>query len=347
MIGANATPNGVGTNDVFRGGGSVSSMREILDRARHLAGVESAAIASPGPLSGGMVGTTMSLVEPGTSQRDLGTIHTVLVTPGYFATMRTPLLRGRDFSRADSAGAPPAAIVNQRLASLAWPGRDPIGKHFDGMSKGTEVIAISANSRDQEVHQEAAPTVYLAFDQHDWPDGWLELRSSAPLAAIESAVRRIVKSAAPGYQVERASTLELIRDNQLHLERLLAFLSSLFGALGTALALIGIYGLIAYSVKRRTREIGIRISVGAQRRNVLWLFVREAFLLVAAGMSLGLPLALLLARFAGKLLYQVPTSDPLGIAATVTLLGLGGLGASLVPARGATRVNPVEALRYD
>jgi len=271
----------------------------------------------------------------------------VLATPGFLATLRIPLLRGRDFSRADGPGAPSVAIVNQRLASLAWPGEDPIGKHFDGWSKGIEVIGVTANSRDHEVRKEVEPTAYLAFDQHATIGGSLELRCNAPLPAIESAVRQIVKSAAPGYQVDRASSMELMRDNQIHLERLLAFLSSLFGALGTTLALIGIYGLIAYSVKRRTREIGIRVSIGAKNRDILWLFVREAFLLVAAGMLLGLPLALLLARFAGKMLYQVPASDPVGIAVTIALLGLGGLVASLLPARGATRVSPVEALRYD
>ena len=348
QIGVNEMPRGVGVNGVPHDGKPAASpMGEILDRARQLPGVEAAAIASPGPLSGMMVGIAVSRVEGGAAKRDLGTIHTMLVTPGYFTTMRARLIRGRDFSRADRAGAPPVAIVNQRFAALAWPGVDPIGKHFDGMSKGTEVIGISANSRDRDVHQETAPTVYLAYDQHDWPGGSVALRCAAPLGAIESGVRRIVKSAAPGYQVDRVASLELVRDNQLHLERLLAFLSSLFGALGVALALIGIYGLIAYSVKRRTREIGIRISIGAQRWSVLWLFAREAALLVAAGMLLGLPLALLLARFAGKLLYRVPTSDPIGIAATVALLGLGGLAASLLPARGATRVSPVEALRYD
>jgi ABC-type antimicrobial peptide transport system permease subunit len=141
--------------------------------------------------------------------------------------------------------------------------------------------------------------------------------------------------------------MELMRDNQISQERLLAFLSSLFGALGTTLALVGIYGLIAYSVMRRTREIGIRVSVGAQARDVVWLFLREASLLLTAGVAAGLPLALLLARFVGKLLYRVPTLDAASVAATIALIVLGGAAASLIPARRAARVDPLTALRSE
>ena len=139
----------------------------------------------------------------------------------------------------------------------------------------------------------------------------------------------------------------MMRDGLIAQDRLLAFLSSLFGVLGTALALVGIYGLISYSVTRRTREIGIRMSVGAQRGDVLWLFVREGVVLIICGTLIGLPLALDLARFLQKMLYEVPAYDPAAIAATLALLAMGGLIASLIPAGRATRVNPLEALRYD
>jgi len=330
--------------------GSLASpqLREVLDRTRHLPGVEAAALSYPGALSGGMLGDDITLTDAAGGQRDLEGIHFVKASPWFFAALRMTLLRGRDFSPADGPGAPMVAVVNQRLASLAWPGQDPIGKHFDGWgATHVEVIGVLANSRDQHVRAKAEPTIYLAFDQQRSRGGSLELRCTAPLAAIESAVRQIVKASAPGYEVSSATSMELLRDNQIHQERLLAFLSSLFGALGTALALVGIYGLIAYSVKRRTREIGIRISIGAQKGDVLWLFLRESSVLLAAGLLLGLPLALVLARFVGKLLYDVPTVDPVGMAATAGLLALGGLTASVLPARAATRLNPIEALRED
>jgi hypothetical protein len=271
-----------------------------------------------------------------------------MASPDFFGTMRVRLVRGRDFSKADGPGAPFVAIVNQRLAAMAWPGQNPVGRHLDAWNrKGVEVIGVIADSRDREVHERSEPTVYLAFDQQQTMGGALELRCRGPLPPIESAVRQIVKSAAPVYEVSHASSMELLRENQISQERLLAFLSSLFGALGTTLALVGIYGLIAYSVMRRTREVGIRISVGAQSTDVLWLFLREASLLLVAGMLVGLPLALLLARFVGKLLYQVPTLDPVSMAATVVLLAIGGVAASLLPARRAARVDPLTALRSE
>jgi hypothetical protein len=262
--------------------------------------------------------------------------------------MRLRLLRGRDFSKADGPGAPPVAIVNQGMASMAWPGQDPVGRHMDGWSfKGIEVIGVIADSHNRNIREKPDPTVYLAYDQQKTMGGGLEIRCRGAMPPIESAVRQIVKSSAPGYEVSRASSMEMMRDNQISQERLLAFLSSLFGALGTTLALVGIYGLIAYSVTRRTREIGIRISVGAQSRDVLWLFLREAALLVTAGTLVGLPLALLLARFVGKLLYQVPTLDGASVSATIGLIALGGVAASLIPARRATSVDPLAALRTE
>jgi predicted permease len=323
-----------------------SSGNEVLDRVRHLPGVESAAIGAPGILSGMMMGGTFKVTDGGNGGREVNS-NVVIASPDFFATMRLRLLRGRDFSRTDGPGAPPVAVVNQRMAAMAWQGQNPIGKHMDGWNrKGLEVIGVIADSRGREVRELSDPTVYLAFDQQR-SIGTLELRCRGPLGPIERAVRQIVKSAAPGYEVSRATSMELLRDNQISQERLLAFLSSLFGGLGTTLALVGIYGLIAYSVMRRTREIGIRISVGAQGRDVLWLFLREASLLLAAGMLVGLPLALLLARFVGKLLYQVPTLDPASMAATVALLAIGGVAASLLPARRAARVDPLAALRSE
>jgi ABC-type antimicrobial peptide transport system permease subunit len=187
----------------------------------------------------------------------------------------------------------------------------------------------------------------MAFDQSPVIGGSLEIRSPEPQARLEREVREIVKSAAPDYQVSDVATMELMRDNLIAQDRLLAFLSTLFGILGTLLALVGIYGLISYAVTRRTREVGIRVSVGAQPGDVVWMFLRESLALVAAGMLLGLPLALVLARFVRSLLYEVSASDPAGIGATLALLMLGGLVAACVPARRATRIDPMQALRHD
>jgi ABC-type antimicrobial peptide transport system permease subunit len=261
--------------------------------------------------------------------------------------MLIPLFRGRDFQAADRKGSAPVAIVNQRFASLVSPGQDPIGKHFDGRNtQNIQVIGVAGNSKYKDLREGPRPIVYLAFDQQeDWAP--LEIRYRGSAGQVEREIRQLVKTDAPGFEVFSVSAMALIRDTMIAQDRLLTFLSTLFGVLGTALALVGIYGLISYSIARRTREIGIRLSVGAQRRDVLWLFLRESTLLVAGGMLIGLPLALLLARFLRSMLFEVTTSDPLGISVTLAMIVLGGLLASLIPARRATRVNPVQALRYD
>jgi predicted permease len=324
------------------------ALGEALRRVRQLPAVESAAFSDPGVLSGGMMGGSFLIVDGSRDGRDAGMAHYIYAGPGYFSTLHMPILRGRDFGSADRAGGPRVAIVNQGLASKAWPGQDPIGKRFRGWDRNdAEVVGVVGDSKYQNVRREAPPAVYEAFDQMPVTGGSLEVRCRGSLGPVERDIRRIVKTTAPDYQVSDASSIELMRDSQISQERLLAFLSNLFGALGTVLALVGIYGLISYSVTRRTREIGVRMSVGAQTGDVLWLFVRESLALTAIGMLVGLPLALMLARFAKKMLFEVPTSDPLGVGATLALIALGVLLAAYFPGRRATRIDPVQALRCD
>jgi predicted permease len=321
------------------------ALADLLARVRQLPDVESAAFSNPGVLAGSMMWGDITVAE---GARHISDVSFLIVSPGYLATMHIPLFRGRDFAATDRKSAPLVAIINQRLASQISPGQNTVGMHFDGWSeKNIEIVGVVGNSKYQNVREDMKPIVFLSFDQEAPGSGTLEVRCRNSVSQVEREVRQVVKSAAPGYEVSNATAMELMRDNLISQDRLLTFLSSLFGALGTTLALVGIYGLISYSVTRRTREIGIRMSIGAQRSDVLWLFLREATLLVIGGMLLGLPLALILAGFLRKMLFEVSTTDPLGISATLVLLLLGGLIASFVPARRATRVNPVQALRYD
>jgi predicted permease len=319
--------------------------RDLLARVRQLPGVESAAVTQTGVLSGSTMWDDVTVHE---NPHKISEVSIVIASPGYFSTMRIPLLRGRDFTADDRKGEPPVAVINQRLASLIAAGHGGLGAHLDTWDmKGLEVIGVAENTRNHDVREATKPIAYLAYDQTPVSGGVLELRSSSAPAQLERSIREMLKTIAPEFHVANVAALKLMRDNTLAQDRFLTFLSTLFGVLGTALALVGIYGLISYSVTRRTREVGIRMSIGAQRGDVLSLFLREAAFLVAGGMLIGLPLALLLARFLRKMLFEVSTSDPLGISATLALLALGGLLASFVPARRATRVNPVQALRYD
>jgi predicted permease len=319
---------------------------DVLARVRQLSNVESAALSEPGVLSGGYMASDITTKGiTGGAQTGAGILF---AGPGYLPTMRIPLLRGRDFSTADRRGSQPVAIINQRFASHFWPGQDPIGKYFDAYGvQDIEIIGVAGNSKYQNVREETKPIAYLDFDQMPGSEATLSIRSRGAFAGIEREVRQIVKSAAPEYQVSSISTMTMLRDGLIAQDRLLAFLSTLFGVLGAALALVGIYGLISYSITRRTREIGIRISVGAQPIDVLWLFLREIMLLLTAGILIGLPLALMAAHFLQKMLYEVSTYDPVGIGGTLGVIVAGGLFASYMPGRRATKIDPVQALRYD
>jgi predicted permease len=323
---------------------------DILDRVRGLQGVDSAAFSEPGVLSGASMTSDVEVTDPSGQVRHVNNVHYLFATPGYLSTMKIPLLQGRDFQTADRQGSAGVCIVNQYLASELWHGENPIGKHLNGWSTATpdiEVVGLAGNTKYTGVREERRPIVYQAFDQGLMTSGVLEVRCRDALGPPEASIRDVIRSSAPDYQVSNAASMVLMRDNDIAQDRLLAFLSSLFGTVGMVLALTGIYGLISYSVSRRTREVGVRMSVGARSIDVLWLFLGEITLLLAAGLLLGLPLALGLARFLQAMLFEVSTHDPPGILATVAILASGGLLASFFPARRATRVNPVQALRYE
>ena len=320
---------------------------EVLARVRRLPEVEAAAWSAMGMLSGwSSVGDT-EITDASGRKRQIEA-RVILASAGFLKTLRVPLLKGRDFGPGDRPGTPLVALVNQKLAAMAWPGEDPVGKRIPGAGrKEADVIGVVGNSKYLNPREADQPIVYYSFEQQPGDGGTLQIRCRGDMDAVAREVREIVKTAAPAYQVSDITSLEALRDGVISQDRLLAFLSSLFGALGTALALAGIYGLIAYSVTRRTREVGIRMSVGARRGDVLRLFLRESALLVAAGIAAGLPLALLLARFAGKFLYGVSTTEPADIALSLAAMAAGGLAAAYLPGRRAARINPVEALRCD
>ena len=209
------------------------------------------------------------------------------------------------------------------------------------------MIGLAGNTKYADIREDLKPMMFSQFDAKQNANVTLAIRCRGRCEAVEKDVRTIVHTAAPEYTVSRVSTMDRLRDGNISLDRLLTFLCNLFGVLGTALALVGIYGLVSYSVTRRTREVGIRVSIGAQRGDILWLLIRETLALMSAGVLIGLPLALLLAVFVRKMLFDLTPRDPIAIAATLGLIVLGGTVAAAVPAVKATRVNPVEALRYD
>ncbi|MGA7414863.1 MAG: ABC transporter permease [Bryobacteraceae bacterium] len=336
----------------FRGKEPVTGsavLHDVLSRIRQVPGVESSDLTNPSMLSGAsMTSEVESRNSSQTEAHKAENTHFVFASPGHFATLRMPLLRGRDFSDSDRKGTQPVAIVNERLAQILWPGQNPVGQQIVGgwNRENPVVVAVVGNSKYTDVREQAKPIVYEPLDQMAVMGVSLEVRSRMPLAQVEHQVRQFVATASD-FQVANVSTMELLRDHGIAQDRLLTFLSVLFGLLGTTLALVGIYGLISYSVGRRTREIGIRISLGAQRYQILQMFLHEVMVLVAFGGTLGLPLALVVLNLLKTFLYNIPATDPASIAITLLVIALGSILAAFLPARRATNVHPTEALRCE
>ena len=270
-----------------------------------------------------------------------------MVTPGYFATLDQPLLLGREFSDGDNKGAAHVAIVNERFVSQYMPGRNPIGEHFKAAGGDVAIVGLVKTARYQTVREAPTPQVYLPVKQSQSSGFTLLVRTSGSvrgvIADVEHAIHA-VDAKTPIYQVR---TLQERLDQGISNERILSFLSALFGALATLLCAIGLYGVIGYGVSRRTREIGVRFAIGAQRSDVASLFVREALVRVGGGILLGVPAALAASRLFGTVLFGVTAGDLPTLAFAATLLAVAALLATALPVRRASAIEPLEALRYE
>jgi predicted permease len=270
------------------------------------------------------------------------------VAPGYFETFGTSLVAGRDF-RFDDEGRPRVAIVNQAMARRYFAGRDPLGARLqlEADSRTYEVVGIVADAKYSDVRSPAPATVYLNAFQGDRLPSEFALRTSGRPAAIAADVRRIVDDVVKGASVTKVTTLRDQVDASIVPERLLATLSGFFGAVAVLLAAIGLYGLLAYTVTRRTREIGIRVTLGATRRDVVGMVLKHALALVCLGLSVGAPVAISSKRIAGSVLGSLPAEGWLPhVGAGLVTIGL-ALCAAYIPARRAARVEPLTALRSE
>jgi predicted permease len=269
-------------------------------------------------------------------------------SPGYFKTVSTPIIMGRDFEAGDDASAPKVVIINESLARRAFKGASPIGRRLDPAT----VIGVIKDSHYKGVREQPRPVLYHPMFQYGsqqayrWGFVSFELRYRARRDLIE-AVRREVASVSGGLPIFRVNTLRAQTEQSLVRERLLAMLSSFFGCLALLLVCVGLYGLMAYSVARRTGEIGVRMALGARRGHITWLVFRETFCLTMAGIAAGLPLGLWAARWAKSLLFEVSETDPLTISVIVVALIAVAALAGYLPARRAFRVDPIVALRYE
>jgi len=274
--------------------------------------------------------------------------HFNAVSPGYFETLEVPMLEGRAFNEADLDGAPRVGIVNAAFVQRYFKGESPIGRRFGFGEPDIEIVGVIPDVRYSDLRQEIPEQVFVPFAQSPWPTGaHVYVRTDRDPEDAVPAVRAVARQADASLPLADLRMMEAQLEMTLTAERLLAFLASAFGVLATLLAAVGLYGLLAYSVSRRGREIGLRMALGAQRSDIAWMVLREVFWLFAIGATTALPVSLALGRWTESQLYGVKPADPLSMMIGVAILAAAALAAGYFPARRAARIEPMHALRSE
>lgn len=320
--------------------------RQLLDRARDLPGVRMASLTSHAPFINSFGAVTLQI--PGLPPPKPGGYNTASFTgisDGYFRTLGVPLMAGRDFNSGDRDDGPETpAIVDQEFARRFFEG-DAVGKTFSyGARKPARVIGVAQTAKYRFLREDPQPAMYVLVPRF-LPTLYLQARVSGDPAILIERARSLVHSLDASVAVGSVETMEMQIDQSLSRERMLAFLSALLGCISVILAAVGLYGVLAFSVSRRTREIGIRMAVGAARREILAMVLRESLWIVGAGILAGMPLAWACGRLASTLLYGLTPQDAASATGATVLLMLTALTASLIPACRAARVDPMTALR--
>ena len=328
---------------------------QVMPRVEALPGVKSAAFITwlPVVLTGG---TNVYAVEghpPLTGQEPVA--HVRVITPEYLQTMEIPLRQGRYFDKQDYAGSPPVAIISETLARLHWTNESPIGKRiklnwYDSPSPWVQIVGVCSDVRQDGLDQAPSADIYFHYQQN--PTEWmapreLVIRTTTEPQSLVAAVRREIRAVDQDEAVYRIRTMEEILSQSVAARNLQMMLLGIFSALALVLAAVGIGGVISYLVRQRTHEIGIRMALGAEKRDIERLIVREGLWMTGMGVAAGLAGALALTRLMKTLLFGVSTTDPPTFTGVSLLHVAVALLASFIPARRATKVDPVVALRYE
>ena len=327
--------------------------QQVLDRVRVIPGVESAALGTVVPLTGNHRRSDITiegLPTPGPGEFPHPDRHNI--SAAYITTMGIPLLRGRNFSDADNETAPDVALINSTMARRFWTDDDPIGKRFLWGHPGEDekwitIVGVVADTKLYGLDNPARLEVYSPYRQRASADMNLVVRSAVDPASLTSAIRATVAAIDKDQPIFDVHTMQQLVDDSISTRRLTLVLLGIFSALALILAAIGIYGVMAYSVALRTQEIGIRIALGAQQKDVLRLILGQGARIAFFGVAIGLVAAAALARLLSSLLFSVSAGDPITFAAVSILLAAIALLACYIPARRALRVDPIIALRYE
>jgi predicted permease len=322
--------------------------RLASERIAALPGVESVALASGAPFAGGLQRTLQieGREEEGAAPSRLTLVNAVM--PGYLRTMGIPLRRGRDFTDSDNKDGPRVAIVNETLAARYWPGEDAIGRRFRffGEDAVYEVVGIARTATYLEVGEQPRPNVYTCLPQRYSPLATLHVRLRGDEAAGLEAVRREFRRLEPNLTLE-ASTMSRVVQNALWAPRLAGGLLGLFGVIGLALTAIGLHGVVAYTVQLRTREIGIRLAIGATPADVVRMIVKDGVRLVALGVIIGSGIALSTTHIIRSLIFTASTTDATTFVGVPAVLVVVGIASCWIPAHRATHIDPLLALRWE
>ncbi len=324
--------------------------RQAVERVEALPGVRAVSMAENRPLAGGgfMRSVFLEGQEPAPGGRGV-LVQVNTVGPRYFETLRVPIINGREFSGADRKGAPGVVIVNEAMAARFWPEQDPLGKRFKffGEENAVEVVGVARNTKVNFIGEDPVPFVYYPLEQNFSAAMNLFVSAADNPAAVLGTARGTVQAMEPDMPLVGVARMAEVIDNSLWAPRMGAGLLGIFGLLAMILAALGIYGVMAYSVSQRTREIGIRMALGAQRRDVVRLVLRQGLAIVGTGVVAGLAVSLVLTRLLTTLLFGVNPADPLVFLGTALILCAAAMAAGYLPARRATKVDPLVALRYE
>jgi len=334
----------------------VAFFDQLLPRLRALPGVRASEAVTMLPLTASNFNISFEIVgRPPVPLALQPSMEVRVATPGYFGAMAIPITRGRGFTDGDTAGQPPVVLVSEAAARTFFPGEDPIGKTIKlGWGRGPgrpraggQVVGIVGDVKVERLSDPDEPHVYLPYRQ--WPDRSMSVvvKTTTPPASLVAAVRQEVYAIDPNLPLASVGSLEQIVSESISQQRFYMLLLTAFASVALVLAAVGIFGVLSYAVSQRTREIGIRMALGAHGRSVIRLIVRDAMVLVGCGVAAGLSLSLLLSRAMTTMLFAIAPRDPATYATVSVTLAVVALFASWLPARRATRVDPIVALRAD
>ncbi|MEP7363467.1 MAG: ABC transporter permease [Acidobacteriota bacterium] len=345
----NVTPSGPSYPDERR----LAFHARLLERLRNLPGAREAALGMPLPLTGSSMSVAFQIQDRPTAPHERPRSNMAIITPGYFRTIGARMLRGRDFNERDNDGAPPVLVVNDAFARQFFPGEEALGRRITPGATGKrgtrmhEIIGIVGDARQSALGRQPDPIYYFSYAQLSWCCPSVLVRSDGDPSSLQTAVVSVVAELDPQLPVFETQVLSDQLDRATTGPRFVVTVLGGFAALAQMLTLVGLYGVLAYSVERRRRELGLRMALGAGREKVIGLVVRKVAVLVFIGVAFGLAGSLATGQLLAQILYETKPSDPLLLGVTCGLVALTAELGAYVPARRAARIDPAEALRAE